>query len=86
MANHKSSEKRILTTIKKNVKNTVRRSAVKTASKKVMKSISSGDKAAAVVDMRTAESLIMKSACKTMPKKRASRKVSRMVKKIAKLK
>ena len=39
MANHKSSEKRILVTAKKNAINTARRSAVKTATKKALVAI-----------------------------------------------
>ncbi|MBQ0012987.1 MAG: 30S ribosomal protein S20 [Proteobacteria bacterium] len=85
MANHKSSKKRILVTIKKNSINTARRSVVKTETKKALKAIESGDKAAAVVAVKSAESKIMKSAGKIMPKKRASRKVSRLAKKVAKI-
>ncbi len=85
MANHKSSEKRILVTIKKNAINTARRSAVKTATKKALVAVESGDKAAAVVAARNAESQIMKSAGKTMPKARAARKISRLTKKVAKM-
>ena len=85
MANHKSSKKRILVTEKKNAVNTARRSAVKTAVKKSVKAIESGDKAAAVVATRNAESKLMKSAGKVMPKKRASRKISRLTKKVAKM-
>ena len=47
MANHKSSKKRILVTEKKNAVNNSRRSAVKTAAKKVLIAVESGDKAAA---------------------------------------
>lgn len=83
MANHKSSKKRILVTEKKNAVNTARRSSVKTATKKAIKAIESGDKATAVAAVRDAESKIMKAAGKTMPKKRAARKVSRMAKKMA---
>lgn len=83
MANHKSSKKRILVTEKKNAVNTARRSSVKTATKKAIKAIESGDKTSAVAAVRDAESKIMKAAGKTMPKKRAARKVSRMAKKIA---
>ncbi|MDR0741758.1 MAG: 30S ribosomal protein S20 [Rickettsiales bacterium] len=83
MANHKSSKKRILVTAKKNAVNTARRSFVKTVTKKAIKAIESGDKAAAIVAARAAESKIMKAAGKIMPKKRAARKVSRLVKKIA---
>ena len=85
MANHKSSDKRILVTIKKNAVNTARRSVVKTETKKALNAIASGDKAAATVAVRNAESKIMKSAGKIMPKKRASRKVSRLAKQAAKI-
>ena len=83
MANHKSSEKRILVSAKKNAINTSRRSAVKTAAKKVLVAVESGDKAAATIAARNAESKIMKSAVKIMPKKRAARKISRLTKKVA---
>ena len=85
MANHKSSKKRILVTEKKNAVNTARRSAVKTAVKKSVRAIESGDKATAVAATRNAESKLMKSAGKVMPKKRAARKVSRLAKKVAKI-
>ena len=85
MANHKSSKKRILVTEKKNAVNTARRSAVKTAVKKSVKAIEAGDKSAAVVATREAESRLMKSAGKVMPKKRAARKISRLTKKVAKM-
>ena len=83
MANHKSSEKRILVSAKKNAINTSRRSAVKTAAKKVLVAVESGDKAAAVVAARNAESKIMKSVGKIMPKRRAARKISRLTKKVS---
>lgn len=85
MANHKSSDKRVLVTKKKNAINTARRSAVKTATKKALNAIASGDKVSATAAVKDAESKIMKSAGKTMPKKRASRQVSRLAKKIADL-
>ena len=85
MANHKSSKKRILVTEKKNAVNTARRSVVKTAVKKSVKAIESGDKVAAVAATRAAESKLMKSAGKIMPKKRAARKISRLTKKVAKM-
>lgn len=85
MANHKSSEKRILVTAKKNAVNTARRSAVKTATKKALVAIESGDKATAVSAARSAESKIMKAAGKVMPKKRAARKISRLTKKVSKM-
>ena len=85
MANHKSSKKRILVTEKKNTVNTARRSAVKTAVKKSVRAIESGDKTAAVAATRAAESKLMKSAGKVMPKKRAARKISRLTRKVAKM-
>ena len=85
MANHKSSKKRIRVTEKKNAVNNSRRSAVKTAPKKVLIAVESGDKAAATVAARNAESRIMKSAGKVMPKKRAARKISRLTKRVAKM-
>ena len=85
MANHKSSEKRILVTAKKNAINTARRSAVKTATKKAVVAIESGYMAAATTAARSAESKIMKAAGKVMPKKRAARKISRLTKKVAKM-
>ena len=85
MANHKSSKKRILVTEKKNSVNSSRRSAVKTATKKVLVAVESGDKVAAANAARAAESKIMKSAGKVMPKKRAARKISRLTKKVAKM-
>lgn len=85
MANHKSSEKRILVTVKKNAVNTARRSAVKTETKKALAAVASGDKAAATTAARNAESKIMKAAGKVMPKKRASRKISRLAKKVSQM-
>ena len=85
MANHKSAKKRVLVTGKKNAVNTARRSVVKTATKKAVKAIESGDKASAIAATRAAESKLMKSAGKIMPKKRASRKISRLTKKAAKM-
>ena len=85
MANHKSAKKRVLVTGKKNAVNTARRSVVKTATKKAVKAIESGDKASAIAATRAAESKLMKSAGNIMPKKRASRKISRLTKKAAKM-
>ncbi|MFA7187967.1 MAG: 30S ribosomal protein S20 [Alphaproteobacteria bacterium] len=82
MANHKSSKKRILVTAKKNAVNTARKTQVKTYTKKAVKAIESGDKEVATTTLRTAVSKIMKAAGKIMPKKRASRKVSRLTKKL----
>ena len=85
MANHKSSKKRILVTEKKNAVNNSRRSAVKTATKKALVAIESGDRATATTAVRNAESKIMKAVGKILPKKRAARKVSRLTKRMAKM-
>lgn len=80
MANHKSSKKRILIGEKKRKVNIARKSATRTAIKKAVKAIEGGDKAAIKPALRYAESKLMKAAKKVMPKKRASRKVSRLAK------
>ncbi|MDR0449064.1 MAG: 30S ribosomal protein S20 [Rickettsiales bacterium] len=80
MASHKSSKKRILVSATKKACNTAKKTAVKTAIKKAEKAIAGGDKAAAALAVRAAESKIMKN--KVMPKKRAARKVSRLAKKL----
>jgi len=85
VANHKSSKKRVLVTAKKNAINTARRSAVRTENKKALAAIATGDKATAISAIRSAESKMMKAAGKTMPKKRASRKVSRLTRAASKL-
>ena len=85
MANHKSSEKRVLVSAKKNAINNARRSAVKTATKKALVAIESGDKAAATAAVRNAESKIMKSVGKVTPRGRAQRKVSRLAQKLSKM-
>jgi small subunit ribosomal protein S20 len=80
LANHKSSKKRILVTEKRRKVNIVRKNATRTEVKKAANAIASGDKAAAMEAVKKAESRLMKAAKKVMPKKRASRKVSRLVK------
>lgn len=86
MANHKSSKKRILVTEKKRKANISRKNATRTAVKKAAKAIAGGDKAAVTPALRAAESKLMKAAGKVMPKKRASRKVSRLTKAANKVK
>jgi len=86
LANHKSSKKRILITEKRRKVNISRKNATRTAVKKAIKAVESKDKAAATANVKTAESKLMKAAKKVMPKKRASRKVSRLVKALNKIK
>ena len=86
MANHKSSKKRILITEKKRKANIARKNATRTTVKKAVAAISAGDKTSVLPAMRAAESKLMKAAGKVMPKKRASRKVSRLAKAANKIK
>ncbi|MDR1071660.1 MAG: 30S ribosomal protein S20 [Rickettsiales bacterium] len=80
MANHKSSKKRILVTERRRKANISRKNATRTEVKKAVTAIASGDKTVAVAAAKKAESKLMKAAGKVMPKKRASRKVSRLTK------
>ncbi len=82
MANHKSSKKRIVRNEKRREINISRKSRVKTFIKKVLTSITGGDKKVAQENLRVSESEIAKSAGKTMPKARARRKISRLAKKV----
>lgn len=86
MANHKSAKKRILVTKKKNIINTAHRSEIKTVIKKALQAIESNDKEKATLMVRDAESKIMKQAGKSLPKRRASRKVSRLFKRLSLIK
>ena len=81
MANHKSCKKRILVTEKKNTINTARRSAVKTAIKKVDTAVANNDAAAANAALTDAISAIDKAQTKGVyHKNNASRKVARISK------
>ena len=79
MANHKSSKKRIRQTVRKTEVNTVRKSRVRTAIRKVMDAITSKEEKTAKSALQNAESQIMKAVSKGVIKKNtASRKVSRL--------
>ena len=80
MANHKSSKKRILVNEKKRKVNISRKNATRTVVKKAVKAIESKDKTLIAPAMKAAESKLAKAARKVMPKKRASRKISRLAK------
>jgi len=86
LANLKSSKKRILITEKRRVVNTAKKSATKTAVKKAVAAIASKDAAKIAVALKGAESALARAAKRIMPKKRASRKISRLVKSAAKAK
>ena len=82
MANHKSAEKRAKQSEKKNLRNRMVKSQVKTAVKKVLSAVTEKDEnAGGVLDM--AKSAIDKAAKKGVIHKRAAaRKVSRLAKKL----
>jgi small subunit ribosomal protein S20 len=83
MANIKSAKKRILQTEKKSEVNRGRRSDMRTQVKLVEKAIESGDVVAAKDALKTAEPKLMRSAQKSLlHRNRASRKISRLSKKI----
>jgi small subunit ribosomal protein S20 len=80
MANHKSAEKRNRQTIKRTARNKSNRSTVKTAAQKAVEAIRKDAKAAAAV-ISEAASVFAKAARKgSIPKGRASRKISRLQK------
>jgi len=79
MANHKSSEKRIRQTVRRNATNRARISLIRTSVKKVELAIASGDKKAAAAALKDAQPQIMRGVSKGVLKKQtAARKVSRL--------
>ena len=87
MANIKSAKKRILQTERKSEVNRGRRSDMRTQVKLVEKAIESGDVVAAKEALKTAEPKLMRSAQKNLlHRNTASRKISRLSKKIKSLK
>tara|TARA_B110000444_G_C18486615_1_gene431614 strand:+ start:298 stop:579 length:282 start_codon:yes stop_codon:yes gene_type:complete len=86
MANIKSAKKRILQTERKSEVNRGRRSDMRTQVKLVENAIESGDAAAAKEALKTAEPKLMRSAQKNLlHRNTASRKLSRLLKKIKSL-
>lgn len=86
MANIKSAEKRIKVIDKKTKINKSRKSSLKTVLRKFNAAVDSGDKAAAQETFRVAEKALMETASKgTIHKNNASRKVSRLAKKLNKM-
>lgn len=81
MAQHKSARKRARQSIKRRAHNRNIGSAVKTGVKAFRVAADSGDGAATATSLRAAESLLRRAASKgVIPKKRASRRVSRLAK------
>ena len=84
MANLKASKKSTKTSEKNRVENVARRSALKTAMRKVEEALKSNDTAQANDLMRTAESVIARAKGKGVLKAHtASRKISKLAKKVA---
>lgn len=83
MANHKSAVKAHRTSLKNKDRNQSILSRIKTFIKKLEDMLTSGDHAGAKAALQTAESEIMKGASKgALKKNTASRKVSRLTKKV----
>ncbi len=87
MATHKSAEKRARQTVRKNAINRMRRTKVETTVKAVDAAVAAGDRDAAVKAQRAAESTLARSARRgTLHWKTASRRASRLAKRVKKMK
>jgi len=81
LANHKSAKKRARQTLKRTERNRSTRSRVKSAVKSARSALAAGDAGEAETALKTAESVLRRAASKgVIPKKRASRCVSRLAK------
>ncbi len=86
MANTKSARKATRVIARKTEINKSRRALLRNSMRKVEEAIASGDKNAAIAAMKEAEPAIMRAAQrKVIHKNNASRKVSRLSHRIAKL-
>lgn len=84
MANIKSSKKRARQAIVKRERNLSRKTALKTAVKKIITALESGDVAAAKASFQEAQAKIARARGKgVLHKNTASRKVSRLAQRIA---
>lgn len=83
MANIKSAKKRIGVNTKKAEINKARRTAMKTMEKKFLAAVAAGEVEEAKELFAATEAIVMKTASKgTIHKKKASRKVSRLAKRL----
>lgn len=79
MAQHKSAKKRARQSLRRRARNRHVRSRVKRAVKQARTAIAEGDGPAAGGALRNAESVLRRAASKgAIPKKRASRQISRL--------
>ena len=86
MANHKSAEKRNRQAQARRLRNRANRSKMKTAIKNLNEAIESGNAEEAKTALAAAVPVIAKTASKgTIHKKNASRKISRLTKKVNQL-
>lgn len=86
MANIKSAKKRILVIEKKTLQNKSRKSAIKTAEKKFLAAVEAGNKEEATTLFNEVQALLSKAAAKkTVHKKAASRKESRLAARLNKM-
>jgi small subunit ribosomal protein S20 len=86
MPNIASSRKRVRTTAKRTKINMARKTRVRGFVRKVEEAIASGNKQAAVAALKAAEPEIMRGVSKgILHRNTASRKVSRLAKRVAKL-
>jgi len=84
MANIKSAKKRAKQNVVRRQKNLGRKTAIKTAVKKVLSAIEKGELDTAQTLLKDAESQMSRAASKRVMKKNtASRKVGRLAKKVA---
>lgn len=83
MANTKSARKAARQTVRRTTANKGRRTRLKSSVRKVEEAIASGDKEAAAAALKAAEPVIARNAQKgVVHRKTASRKVSRLAKRV----
>ena len=83
MATHKSAEKRATQNEKRSVRNASLRSSIKTSMKAVVASVATKDKEAATKSLQSAIPAIARAATSgAFHKKTASRRISRLTKKV----
>jgi small subunit ribosomal protein S20 len=83
MANTKSAKKAVRQTVRRTTANKTRRSRMRSSVRKVEEAIASGNKGAARAALKEAEPIIVRTAQKGMVhRKTASRKVSRLAKRV----
>jgi small subunit ribosomal protein S20 len=87
LATHKSAEKRARQNEKRRIGNVSLRSGVKTSMKTVLTAVEEKDRDGAVVSLQKAVPAIARAASRgAFPKKTASRRISRLTKKVNALK